>query len=426
MRAPSKYIDTYDKYLTWLRTSDNPSEQLEKAIKILDTSQKYIQMKIGETRDKSITAEKLEALGPNAANFIDLNIDRKYVTGVSEVTITKGHNEDPEERCLYLFTDVLILLTRKRRGKKIIQVIKECFTLSDIVILRSSSTSSTSPPTTSPTSSSYPSDSGKDKTIKFWYDKTVFSIALNSVEERELLWFDLSVRAKYIAQEPADPSSVPAPAATKVDLTRLVEGEGRSELGVPLIMENACRYLSQHLEQPDMLRVASSREIVNGVYRVIESDPQHRIPLRCEPYMVVHVLKTFLQNLTVPLMTVELRDDFVELANFESEMVQADPEARKDTLAREAALIYERMPFANLQTYLLIIDILGKIAEKSALNSVPVKNLASIFTPNIFGCKGDDNKEIEIMQKLTHLVQTLIELHSEVKKRMTIQQTITL
>lgn len=422
LRAPSKYIDTYDKYLTWLRTSDSQSEQLEKAIKILDTSQKYIQMKIGETRDKSITAEKLEALGPNAANFIDLSIDRKYVTGVSEVTITKGHNEDPEERCLYLFTDVLILLTRKRRGKKIIQVIKECFTLSDTIVLRSSSSTST----TSTTSSSQSNDSDKDKIIKIWHDKTVFSIILNSVEERELLWFDLSIRAKYIAQEPADPSSVPAPSATKVDLARLVGAEGRAELGVPLIMENVCRYLSQHLEQPDMLRVASSREIANGVYRVIESDPQHRIPLRCEPYMVVHALKTFLQNLAVPLMTVELRDDFVELANFESEMVQADPEARKDTLAREAALIYERMPFANLQTYLLMVDILGKIAEKSALNSVPVKNLAGIFTPNIFGCKGDDNKEIETMQKLTHLVQTLIELRSEVKKRMTIKQTITL
>lgn len=425
MRLPSKYLRIYDKFLSWLRSLETQSELLDNALKIIESSKNYARTKIEESRDKSVTAEKLEALGPTAANFLDLEADRKYVTSVPEVTIVSSNGnssiiggvssirhrgDDSDDRCLYLFSDVLVLITRKKKGKRVKPTIKECFTLAEIVLLREKGKTNTN----------------ELKTIKMWYDKVIYTITLNTAEERDSLWFDLGTRTKFIAPELSDPIVIPTAITMSNDLVKLVESEGRSELGVPLIVENSCRYLSKHLDMPGLFRVAGSREISNGVFRIVESDPLHRIPLKSEPYMVAYVLKTFLQKLTTPLATAELHDDYVELATFESEMVMMDPEGRKDSIAREAAVIYERMPFVNLQTYLLVVDLLAKIAEKSALNTMPAKNLAGIFTPNIFGCKGADNKEFTDTQKLTHLMQILIELHFDVKERMTTKQTITL
>lgn len=414
MKSPMRYLRVYDKFLSWLRSLENPSPLLDKALTTIESSKKYVRQKIEESRDRSVTAEKLESLGSTAASFIDLDADRKFVTSVPEVAISssKHRGDDAEERCLYLFSDVLLLLTRKKKGKRVKQAIKECFNLSELILLRDSSASGSS--------------ESELKTIKIWYDKVVFTIVFNTVDDRDTLWFDLGTRSKLIAPENPDPGVVPSSVPMSNDLSELLKSEGRVDLGVPLIVENSCRYLSKHLDKPGLFRAACSREIANGVYRMVESDPLHRIPKRSEPYMVAYVLKTFLQRLATPLATAELHDDFVELATFESEMVQADPEGRKDSIAREAALIYERMPFENLQTYMLVVDLLAKIAEKSALNTMPARNLAAIFTPNIFGCKGVDNKEFTNTQKLTHLMQILIEIHFDAKGRMTTKQTVTL
>ena len=416
MKSPMRYLRVYDKFLSWLRSLENPSALLDKALTIIEGSKKYVRQKVEESRDKSVTAEKLESLGSSAASFIDLDADRKFVTSIPEVAITsnsgKHRSEEPEERSLYLFSDVLLLLTRKKKGKRVKQPIKECFNLSELIVLRDSGASGSS--------------ESELKTIKLWYEKTIYTIVFNTVDDRDTLWFELGTRSKLVAPENPDPNVVPSSVPMPNDLAELLKSEGRADLGVPLIVENSCRYLSKHLDKPGLFRAACSREIANGVYRMVESDPLHRIPKRSEPYMVAYVLKKFLQRLKTPLSTAELHEDFVELATFESEMVQADPEGRREAIAREAVVIYERMPFENLQTYLLVVDLLAKIAEKSALNTMPARNLAGIFTPNIFGCKCVDNKEFTNTQKLTSLMQVLIEIHFYAKERLKTKQTVTL
>lgn len=449
MKLPVRYLRIYDKFLSWLKTADS-TELQDKALRIIEGAKKSARATFEDSRDKSITAEKLEALRPTAASFMDMDADRKFITSFPEVTVyytkrrgivgaivtdnnsssstttsssssssttstssssSSGNNDESEERCLYLFTDVLAIITRKKtkKNKRPKLTMKDCLSLSEVVLLRDNNNSN---------SNSDP------RVLRLWYDKSIITIRLASPDERETLWFELGARAKMVAQEGTDPSQVPSPPEVITALPRIVEAEGRAALGVPMLVENSCRYLAEHLDQPGLFRVAGSRELAMGVYRLVEADPKHRIPSRSEPYMVAYVLKTFLQRLDTPLATTELYSDYIELATFESEMVQADPVGRRDTIAREAALIYDRMPFVNLQTYLLVIDLLSRIAEKSALNTMSVRNLAAIFTPNIFGCKGANNKEFTNVQKLTHLMESLIEYQPVIKSLMSVKQTV--
>jgi len=85
------------------------------------------------------------------------------------------------------------------------------------------------------------------------------------------------------------------------------------------------------------------------------------------------LIKSFLRELTEPLMTFELHDEIVQ--------VQALPRSERGTVVK--SLVLEKLPEDNYLVLKYIMHFLGKVMDRSDLNKMTSSNLAVVFGPNL-------------------------------------------
>uniref|UniRef100_A0A0X3NR68 Rho GTPase-activating protein 8 n=2 Tax=Schistocephalus solidus TaxID=70667 RepID=A0A0X3NR68_SCHSO len=97
-----------------------------------------------------------------------------------------------------------------------------------------------------------------------------------------------------------------------------------------------------------------------------------------DPHLAAMLLKTFLHELSEPLLTYELFDDIVEISTNNS------PEASaRSRITQLRNLITRQLPVDNYAILSYIMKFLTEVLEHSSHNRVTAANLAVVFAPNL-------------------------------------------
>lgn len=141
------------------------------------------------------------------------------------------------------------------------------------------------------------------------------------------------------------------------------------------------RQCVEFLENPDVLEVEGlfRRSANTLVVKTVQEEFNKGQTVSFEDLNDVHIpaviLKTFLRELTEPLLTFDLYDDII---SFQTTGLD---EIEKLEVCR--ALILKRLPHENYTLLKYIFEFLCKVIDRSELNKMNASNLAIVFGPNL-------------------------------------------
>lgn len=169
-----------------------------------------------------------------------------------------------------------------------------------------------------------------------------------------------------------------------VDLTSLACAEHRT---VPLVLEKCITELERRggLNFEGVFRVPGSHEVVEAFRIALDKDcegvdlSEKRCP---DPNTITSLIKSFLRQLPIPLITYETYPEFIEAV-------------RNDELSEEERLhllrqTIQRLPPAHYHSLRYLMGHLNRVAKNYRMNMMTSENLAIVFTPSLMSSSFTD------------------------------------
>ncbi|KAL7060615.1 hypothetical protein AAHC03_09950 [Spirometra sp. Aus1] len=169
-----------------------------------------------------------------------------------------------------------------------------------------------------------------------------------------------------------------------VELTSLACAEHRT---VPLVLEKCITELERRggLNFEGVFRVPGSHEVVEAFRIALDKDcegvdlSEKRCP---DPNTITSLIKSFLRQLPIPLITYETYPEFIEAV-------------RNDELSEEERLhllreTIQRLPPAHYHSLRYLMGHLNRVAQNHRMNMMTSENLAIVFTPSLMSSSFTD------------------------------------
>ncbi|KAL9643249.1 hypothetical protein ABK040_014706 [Willaertia magna] len=197
---------------------------------------------------------------------------------------------------------------------------------------------------------------------------------------------------------------------------------------IPSFVFEAFEYLENKycLEVEGIFRLSPNKEELDKLLEVLEENSSFVIHFEDKfgkdngPLIASALLKTYLRELTIPLLTFEQYDMFIAVAKI------PDPEPRKEMLKKLVGFL----PECHYLLLKRLMKFLNLVSSHSKINKMTSDNLAIVFAPNILKDNGDNYEIFELMRHtkyVNHLTQILIdemEFIFEEKKQLILQETL--
>ncbi|KAL6056395.1 Rho GTPase-activating protein 6 [Balamuthia mandrillaris] len=165
-----------------------------------------------------------------------------------------------------------------------------------------------------------------------------------------------------------------------VSLAELAEREqAKTGFDLPWIIEETANYiLTNSLNKEGLFRLSASISELEGLKDKLQSGQRIKLtPESYDDHIVASLMKLWLRELSEPLLTWDLYDDWVK--------VDALPtETAKTQRIKELLL---QLPQTNRFCLSLLCKCLHAVSQNSAVNRMTAKNLAIVVGPNILGKK---------------------------------------
>ncbi|XP_030386410.1 rho GTPase-activating protein 68F isoform X2 [Scaptodrosophila lebanonensis] len=121
-------------------------------------------------------------------------------------------------------------------------------------------------------------------------------------------------------------------------------------------------------------------------------------------HVIAGLLKSFLRDLSEPLLTFELYDEVTKFLEWRTE------EERSRNVTQ---LIREKLPEENYELFKYIVEFLVRVMECEDLNKMTSSNLAIVFGPN-FLWSGRNNTSLEEIGPINAFVDFVLQHHREI------------
>ncbi|XP_076339745.1 rho GTPase-activating protein 45-like isoform X3 [Tachypleus tridentatus] len=162
-----------------------------------------------------------------------------------------------------------------------------------------------------------------------------------------------------------------------VNLTTHAAETGRK---IPLIVIRCVSEIDQRGSSiRGIYRVSGVKSRVENLCQLFENTPDLVDLYKIHPFVIASVLKRFFMQLSEPLLTFELYQEFIELAKDNS--VQKEV-CEKETIEKLKELV-NKLPTVHYITLAFLIHHLKRISENVEKNNMPPSNLGIVFGPNL-------------------------------------------
>ncbi|XP_051900033.1 uncharacterized protein LOC127586267 [Pristis pectinata] len=177
---------------------------------------------------------------------------------------------------------------------------------------------------------------------------------------------------------------------------RLPDGSGT----IPRFLMEACSFLSQYIETEGIFRKSGSAfRMKNLKAKLQQGDCSLELSSTSD---VAGLLKQFFRELPEPIVP----------AGFHGPLCQAQRLQTEDERSAVTLLLTCLMPRPNVTTMKYFLSFLQTVAGRSEKNKMGVRNLAVVFTPNLFQLFDANGKlagnVAEVLPLLTQAAETLI------------------
>jgi len=144
---------------------------------------------------------------------------------------------------------------------------------------------------------------------------------------------------------------------------------------IPLVMRETMDFIKKHgLDEPGIFRRAALVSMIKQVQQKYNEGQNVSFEQYADIHLAACVLKTFLRDLSEPLMTFRLYPELLGLSGTLKRTDQID-------VVRD--LIIEKLPSENYHVLKYLIEFLNLVASHSDKNLMTTSNLSIVFGPNI-------------------------------------------
>ena len=154
---------------------------------------------------------------------------------------------------------------------------------------------------------------------------------------------------------------------------------------IPVIVDKCVKFVYSHgVMTEGIYRLAGGNTKINRLLTAFRSNAW-AVQISREEYSehdVANVLKRFVRQLSEPLLTERLRDDFLNAADLQQE---------SEKLERYRQLL-GKMPAINYNTLRRLMGHLHTVADQCDKNLMPVINLSPLWGPNITTVDGQESR----------------------------------
>ncbi|KAL6045562.1 Unconventional myosin-IXb [Balamuthia mandrillaris] len=171
-----------------------------------------------------------------------------------------------------------------------------------------------------------------------------------------------------------------------VRLEELVVKEGRTDIGMPVIIEKTTAYLEARAPTTHgLFRMSGSAERVRTLKAAFEKHGADVDLGKYDPHCIAGVLTLYIRELPEPLMTYDLYDEFKR-----SQINLSDESETSEETLQALKSLLQRMPYPNLCVLKRIMAMCLTVSHHSSINDMTIKNLAIVWTPNLFRPRNDN------------------------------------
>ena len=191
-----------------------------------------------------------------------------------------------------------------------------------------------------------------------------------------------------------------------VDLTTLIKATTPASSVAsltPVVVERCINEIESRphaLDTEGIYRIAGFSDTVEEIKLAFERDCDH-VDLSQERYPDIHaitcLLKLYLRQLPIPLITFEIHTQLLELRQATLSMAVIRP-------------IIRRLPPAHFHTLKYLCDHLLKVSHHSSRNQMTMENLAIVFAPTLMRSENPDPMiGLKNSKSTQHIIEILIE-----------------
>jgi len=176
--------------------------------------------------------------------------------------------------------------------------------------------------------------------------------------------------------------------------------------GVPKFFRSIMHHLEDYgINEQGIFRISGSHSTMKSLK--LEFDQGKEVDLRSyDVHSLAGVLKLFLRELPVPLLTFENYNKLIEVSSVSSE---------KERVAQLRQIMVV-LPEAHLDMLKFMIPILRRFAANSKVNMMDTNNLAIVFGPSLARPKVDTFDTVMHSVNIAHIVTMLIEQFDDIFK----------
>ncbi|KAJ8331494.1 Rho GTPase activating protein [Batrachochytrium dendrobatidis] len=150
-------------------------------------------------------------------------------------------------------------------------------------------------------------------------------------------------------------------------------------LELPSIVFRCIEYLDARnaYEEEGLYRLSGSSTVIQNLKHRFDTEGDVNLLEEVETYSDVHaiagVLKLFFRELTEPILTKELRNNFFQLIDC----------ADRSTRVTELTRLISMLPIANYTLLKVVLGHLIRVVQRSEVNKMSVKNINIVFSPTL-------------------------------------------
>lgn len=196
-----------------------------------------------------------------------------------------------------------------------------------------------------------------------------------------------------------------------VDLTTLIKATTPALSAAslrPIVMEKCINEIESRpyaLDTEGLYRIAGFSDTVEEIKLAFERDCDH-VDLSQERYPDIHavtcVLKLYLRQLPIPLVTFDIHTQLLELRPTTLSVATVRP-------------IIRRLPPAHFHTLKYLSEHLLNVSHHSSRNQMTIENLAIVFAPTVMRSENPDPMiGLKNSKSIQRLLEIIIEQSNEI------------
>jgi len=195
----------------------------------------------------------------------------------------------------------------------------------------------------------------------------------------------------------------------------------RENKTVPTLVTNCVEFVSaKGLETEGIFRLSGTKTEVDEYKKQTEEGKDVPFKTDTDPNVVTGVLKKFLREMPVPLLTFDLYDEWMDLFSLEME-------EKEEQRIQQLKVVFQKLPELNRNTLVQLLQLCQNILKKVDVNKMTASNLSLVLGPNLIYRK--EANPLMMKSDLDHgnsLVEMLINYYdflSGKEKQVTRKQT---